>query len=122
MDENSDVVSQFFAAYAKALLDRDVEAIAAHYAVPALIEFPGQRIVVTEAAQTVDFFARALAQYVKVTEADAVFEIAAAADHSIWVEVTWDYHGAVLGERNMYQLVRIDGGWKIAVLTPLSLS
>lgn len=39
--------------------------------------------------------------------------------HSIWVDVTWTYHGGAPDERNMYQLVRTDEGWKIAVLTPL---
>lgn len=122
MDENNEVATEFFAAYAKALLDRDAEAIAAHYAVPALIEFPGQRIVVTDAAQTVEFFAGAFAQYEGVTEADAVVEVVAATGHSIWADVSWDYHGAASSERNMYQLVRIEDEWKIAVLTPLSLN
>lgn len=122
MDENNEVATEFFAAYAQALLDRDAEAIAAHYAVPALIEFPGQRIVVTDAAQSVKFFAGAFAQYEGVTEADAAVEVTAATGHSIWADVTWDYHEAARGERNMYQLVRIEDEWKIAVLTPLGSS
>lgn len=122
MDENNEVATEFFSAYARTLLDRDAEAIAAHYAVPALIESPGQRILVTDAAQTIEFFARAFAQYEGVAEADPAVEVVAATEHSIWADVTWDYRGAASGERSMDQLVRTEGGLKIAVLTPLSMS
>ena len=122
MDENNEVATELFAAYARALLDRDAEAIAAHYAVPTLIEFPGQRILVTDSAQTIEFFAGAFAQYEGVTEAGPAVEVVAATEHSIWADVTWDYRGAAPGERSMYQLVRTKGGLKIAVLTPLSMS
>ncbi|MGO3023873.1 MAG: hypothetical protein ACTIIH_11615 [Brevibacterium sp.] len=53
------------------------------------------------------------------TTGDTAVEVAASTAHSIWVDVTWTYHGGALDERNMYQLVRTDEGWKIAVLTPL---
>lgn len=46
---------------------------------------------------------------------------AASTGHSIWADVTWKYQGGAPDERNMYQLVRTDAGWKIAVLTPLEL-
>lgn len=39
---------------------------------------------------------------------------------SIWADVTWAYDGGVPSERNMYQLVHGDDGWRIAVLTPLA--
>lgn len=121
MDENNEVHVQFFDAYTRALLDRNAAAIADHYAVPALIEFPGQRILVTAAAQTESFFDSAFGQYSDVTEAEAEVTVAASAEHSIWADVTWRYQGGAPDERNMYQLVRTDGGWKIAVLTPLPL-
>lgn len=122
MDENKEVHTQFFDAYTRALLDRDAAAIADRYAVPALIEFPGQRILVTDAGQTEQFFAQAFGQYEGVTGADAAVTVAASTGHSIWADVTWRYQGGgAPDERNMYQLVQIDDGWKIAVLTPLTL-
>ncbi|WP_181273957.1 nuclear transport factor 2 family protein [Brevibacterium oceani] len=121
MDENKEVHTQFFDAYTRALLDRDATAIADHYAVPALIEFPGQRILVTDAGQTEQFFAQAFGQYEGVTEIDADVAVVASIGHSIWADVTWRYRGGAPDERNMYQLVQIDDGWKIAVLTPLTL-
>lgn len=121
MDENSEVHTQFFDAYTRALLDRDAAAIADHYAVPALIEFPGQRILVTDAEQTKSFFESAFEQYEKVTDVDVVATVAASTGHSIWADVTWKYQGGAPDERNMYQLVCTDAGWKIAVLTPLEL-
>jgi len=127
MDENNDVHTEFFDSYTRAVIDRDAAAIAAHYAVPALIEFPGQRILVTDAGQTEGFFAQAFGQYEGVTELDADVAVAAATEHSIWADVTWKYSGGgadsdvAPDERNMYQLVQVDDGWKIAVLTPLEL-
>ena len=41
---NSTIVQQFFDSYTRALLGRDSKAIAEHYAVPALIEFPERPI------------------------------------------------------------------------------
>lgn len=121
MDENSEVHTTFFGTYSRALLNRDAAAIADHYAVPAQIEFPDQRITVTDAKQTEEFFAGAFGQYADVTDADAAIEVVARTGHSIWADVTWRYHGAAPDERNMYQLVRISERWKIAVLTPLRL-
>lgn len=122
MDENNEVHTEFFATYTRALLDRDAATIAAHYTVPALIEFPGQRILVTDSRQTEDFFTGAFGQYAEVTQADADIKVAAQTDHSIWADVTWHYHGGAPDERNMYQLVITEEGWKIAVLTPLALA
>lgn len=69
MSENtaSTAATEFFDSYRRALLDRDAAGIAAHYAVPALIEFPGQAIAVSDAAQTKSFFASAFDQYADVT-------------------------------------------------------
>lgn len=113
------VAQQFFDTYTRALLDRDAAAIADHYAVPALIEFPGQRFAVSDRTQTVEFFAGAFGQYEGVSVADAAIDVVAATGHSLWVDVTWSYDGEVPGERNLYQLVRTEAGWKIGVLTPL---
>ena len=46
------VAGAFFATYAEALLRRDADAIAEHYATPALIEFPQAASPVSERAQT----------------------------------------------------------------------
>lgn len=93
MNEDNEVHTQFFDAYTRALIDRDVSAIADHYAVPALIEFPGQRILVTEVAQTESFFASAFGQYSGVTEVDVDVTVAASTEHSIWADVSWKYQG-----------------------------
>ncbi|MCA9858526.1 MAG: hypothetical protein KC438_02345, partial [Thermomicrobiales bacterium] len=116
----SRIAEAFFEAYQRALLDRDAPRIASHYAVPALIEFPGQAIPVSSSEQTEQFFRGAFAQYQGVTEAHAAIVVVAATGHSIWADVTWTYDGDVAGERNLYQLVHTDGAWKIAVLTPLN--
>jgi ketosteroid isomerase-like protein len=113
------VAREFFDGYTRALLDRDVAAIAAHYAVPALIEFPDQAIAVSDTSQTEAFFAGAFGQYEGVTTASAAVDVVAATGHSVWADVTWSYDGGVPGERSMYQLVRTGDGWKIAVLTPV---
>src|SRR5699024_4190037 len=122
MNENNDVHTEFFDTYTRALIDRDAAAIADHYAVPALIEFPGQRISVTDASQTEIVFAGAFDQYEAVTEVDAAVSAIASTGHSIWADVTLRYHGRAPDERNMYQLEQTDDGWKIAVLTPLTLA
>ena len=116
---NSTIVQQFFDSYTRALLDRDAKAIAEHYAVPALIEFPEQAIAVSDARQTEEFFAGAFGQYEGVSRSDAAVEVVAATGHSIWADVSWHHHGGVPDERSMYQLVRNDDKWTIAVLTPL---
>src|SRR5699024_952761 len=104
MNEDNDVHTEFFYSYARALIDRDAAAIADHYAVPALIEFPGQRISVTDAGQTESFFAGVFGQYEAVTEVDAAVSVIASTGHSIWADVTWRYHGGAPDERIMYQL------------------
>lgn len=87
MNENNEVHTEFFANYTRALLDRDAAAIVAHYAVPALTEFPGQRILVTDARQTKDFFAGAFGQYAEVVQANADINVVAKTDHRIWADV-----------------------------------
>lgn len=116
---NNTVAREFFETYANALLSRDAHRIADHYSVPALIEFPGQPIAVSDVSQTEAFFAGAFDQYEGVSEARTTIAVVAESSHSIWADVTWSYDGVTPGERNMYQLVRTGPGWKIAVLTPL---
>jgi hypothetical protein len=118
MDANQ-TAEAFFKTYRRALLDRDAAAIANLYAVPALIEFPGQAIPVADTGQTEDFFASAFDQYADVTTTDFSLTVVAATAHSIWADVAWDHHGGAPDERNMYQLIGVGDGWKIAVLTPL---
>lgn len=121
MDAYETIARQFFDTYTRGLLDRDARVIASHYAVPALIVFPGQAIVVSDASQTEEFFVRAVDQYEGVFAADATVDVVAATEYSIWADVAWTYDGGVPNERNMYQLVRDGEDWKIAVLTPLEL-
>jgi hypothetical protein len=115
------IAREFFETYTRALLDRDAEAIAALYAVPALIAFPGRLIAVADRGQTAAFFASAFGQYDGVTDARPAVDVVAEARHSVWADVTWTYTGPAPGERNMYQLLRgEDGNWRIGVLTPLA--
>ncbi|WP_395725912.1 hypothetical protein [Nakamurella sp.] len=117
MDTDPTVVA-FFQRYATALLDRDEDTIATMYAVPGLILFPGQSLVVDDPELTRRFFAGNWGQYDGVTEAVPELEVIAAADHSAWVKVDWRYGGQVR-EHFVYQLVRHPTGeWQIAVLTP----
>lgn len=82
------IAGEFFETYTRALLDRDAAAIAAHYAVPSLIEFPDQRIVVFEAAQTENFFRTAFEQYEGITRADADIDVVEKTGHSVWAAVS----------------------------------
>lgn len=112
------IAREFLRDYTQALLSRDARALAAHYAVPALIEAPSGRLTLSDSVQAEQFFAAALGPYEQVTAAEAVMTLVAGTDHSIWIEATWTYDQAP-SERDMYQLVAVDGSWKIAVLTPL---
>jgi len=111
-------IAQFFDDYAAALLARDEHAIAAMYAVPSLILFPGQSIAVSDAAQTEQFFASAWGQYEGVATIEHEIAVLAEAPGSVWADVTW-MHGGVPRERFTYQLVGTDDAWQIAVLTPM---
>jgi hypothetical protein len=62
-------VDQFFERCAAALLARDEKTIAQMYAVPSLILFPGNTILVGDAKQTEEFFAASWTQYEGVNEA-----------------------------------------------------
>lgn len=117
MTEN-ETATEFFDRYRSALLDRDAEAVARLYAVPALILFPGQTIAVTDAAQTEQFFGSAWAQYEGITDTRVELRVPAETSGSVWADVTW-HHDNATSERLMYQLVNTDDGWRIAVLTPL---
>ena len=113
------IAREFFDSYTRALLDRDAKAIAEHYAVPALIEFPEQAIAVSDARQTEEFFAGAFGQYEGVSTTRATIKVVAETGHSIWADVTWTHDAGAPQERLLYQLCRNDDKWTIAVLTPL---
>lgn len=114
------IATEFFRTYARALLDRDVKAIANHYAVPALIAAPGQLIAVSDATQTVAFFESAFGQYEGISDINPVVDVVATTRHSLWADVIWSYDGTA-AERNMYQLAQVGAHWKIVVLTPRDL-
>ena len=116
---DSTIAQQFFASYTRALLDRDAKAIAEHYAVPALIEFPDHPIAVSDVSQTEQFFSGAFGQYEAVSTTHATIKVVAETGHSIWADVTWTHDAGVPSEHFIYQLVRDIESWKIAVLTPL---
>src|SRR5699024_2100521 len=122
MNENNDVHTEFFDTYARALIDRAAAAIADHYAAPAIIEFPGRRISGPVAGPTESVLGRAGRQDDAVTGVDTGVSVIPPTGQSIRGDVTWRYHGGAPDERNMYQLVQTDDGWKIAVLTPLTVA
>ena len=119
MTDDSDTADEFFTRYAAALLARDAKAIASMYAVPSLILFPGQSILVSEATQTEDFFASSWSQYQGVDAIDKQIVIMGKAPGSLWADVTWSYGGKAQ-ERFCYQLVAAPDGYRIAVLTPMA--
>lgn len=111
-----DTVEKFFATYQAGLLARDEKRIAALYAVPSLILFPGTAIAVSDPAQTEQFFAGSWDQYAGVTEAEHRIRVMGEAPGTVWADVTWRYDGADR-ERFCYQLVERPQGWQIGVLT-----
>lgn len=119
--EITEITESFFAGYEAALLAFDAVAVADHYAVPALVLFPGQAIAVSDRAQTEQFFASAWEQYHGVTSARRETKVLAATDHAIWADVRWSYPSAE-PERFCYQLARVGEDWKVAVLTPLPIA
>jgi len=120
MTDTNTLASQFFDHYAAALMARDEKAIAAMYAVPSLILFPGQSILVTDPVQTEEFFAAAWSQYEGVESAPTKqMTIMGEGPGSVWADVTWSYHGKPR-ERFCYQLIAGPNGYQIAVLTPLA--
>ena len=119
MDEAIDFAHEFFRIYTDALLARDADGLADLYAVPALIAFPQQSIVVTDAAQTREFFASSWEQYHGVTEVEPAIEVLSSCPHSIWADVEWTYDGEPR-ERFVYQLLNDGDRWQVGVLTPLS--
>lgn len=121
MTETQRRTDEFFEHYQSALLARDEKAIAKMYAIPSLILFPGQSLVVTDPEQTERFFAMAWDQYDGVTAVDRELEIMGEAPGTVWAVVTWTYDGSPR-ERFCYQLVGGPTGNQIAVLTPMTLS
>jgi len=111
--------NEFFERYAAALVARDEKSIARMYAVPALILFPGQSVLVSDARQTEEFFAASWSQYEGVDAAQPQIVIMGEAPGSVWADVTWFFDGQVQ-ERFCYQLVAGPDGYQVAVLTPLT--
>jgi hypothetical protein len=119
MINTDDKPQAFFERYAAALLARDEKAVAAMYAVPSLILFPGRSIVVSEARQTEEFFASAWRQHDGVDAVEKKIVIMGEAPGSVWADVTW-FHDDQERERFCYQLVPGAGGYQIAVLTAMT--
>jgi hypothetical protein len=121
MNDTKTTVEKFFDRYAAALLARDEWTMGQLYAVPALILFPGNSLVVSDGAQTERFFASSWAQYDGVDAVTKHTNVMAEAPGTVWADVTWSYDGQPR-ERFCYQLVGSGDEQHIAVLTPMSLS
>lgn len=119
MTDTNENVDRFFERYASALLARDAKAMAAMYAVPSLLLFPGQSIPVSDANQTEEFFASSWGQYEGVDAVDKQIVVMGEAPGSVWADVTWSYGGQPR-ERFCYQLVEGTEGYQVAVLTPMA--
>lgn len=119
MTEINENVDQFFERHPAALLARDAKAVAAMYAVPSLIIFPGKSIPVSYPHQTEAFFASSWGQYDGIDDIDKQIVVMGEAPGSVWADVTWSYGGQPR-ERFCYQLVQGTEGFQIAVLTPLA--
>lgn len=100
------------------MLARDEQTIARLYAVPSLILFPGNPIVVSDATQTEQFFASSWDQYDGVDALTRHIDVMAEAPGTVWADVTWSYDGEPR-ERFCYQLVDSGDEHQIAVLTPM---
>jgi hypothetical protein len=111
-------VNEFFERYATALLARDARRVAGMYSVPSLIVFPGNIIPVSDSMQTEAFFASSWDQYEGVDSVDKKIRVMAEGPGTVWADVTWTYRGGPQ-ERFCYQLVEGEGGYQIAVLTPM---
>jgi hypothetical protein len=119
MTVTEEKAAKFFERYAAALLARDAKAIAAMYAVPSLVLFPGNSIPVSDPGQTEEFFASSWDQYTGIHEIEKKIVIMGAASGFVWADVTWSYGGQPR-ERFCYQLVERTDGYQIAVLTYLA--
>lgn len=111
-------VEAFFKKYAAALLARDARALASMYAVPSLIVFPGNRLAVSDSAQSEQFFASSFGQYDGVDSITKSISIMGESASGVWADVAWSYDGQQR-ERFCYQLVEPAAGYQIAVLTPM---
>lgn len=114
----NDKVEAFFEKYTAALLARDAKALALMYAVPSLIVFPGNRLVVSDPAQGEQFFTSSFAQYDGVDSIEKSISIMAESPSNVWANVAWSYDGQQR-ERFCYQLVEAEAGYQIAVLSPM---
>lgn len=113
------IAHDFFDNYRDALLSHDPDRIAGFYSCPALVAAPGNTIGVTDPEQTRKFFAAAVGQYEDVHDAAFHCSVVQATEHSVWVDVTWEYVGQAPSEQFCYQLIRTGENWLIGVLTPL---
>lgn len=113
------ITTEFFERYTDALLARDEQAVARLYAVPALLVFPQQTIAIGSPEEAAAVFGAAWPQYEGVTSTRPEITVSAETDHSIWADVTW-HHDNGGTEHQLYQLVYLAGGWRVAVLTPLA--
>lgn len=118
--DTTEKVAEFFEGYAAALLARDAKAIAAMYAVPSLILFPGNSIPVNDAKQTEQFFDSSWEQYEGIEGVDKRITVMGEAPASVWADVTWSYGGRPR-ERFCYQLIEAGDGYEVAVLTPMEM-
>jgi hypothetical protein len=125
MDITGDL-NALFETYSKLLSEGDVEHIARLYAYPALIVAPHTRLVVQDAAQTRGYFAGGLENYARQGVVSTHPTVTWTDQPSRGIALAYvtfsnlDAAGEEVNhERYCYQLVQLDGWWKISVVTPL---
>lgn len=125
MDISGDV-SALFETYSSLLADGDLEHLARLYTYPAMVVAPHARLVVQDPGQTRHYFAGGLEAYAQhgiTTSHPSVTWTDQPARGIALAYVTFrnlDAEGnEVNQERYCYQLVQVDGWWKISVVTPL---
>ncbi|SDB92461.1 SnoaL-like domain-containing protein [Raineyella antarctica] len=125
MDISGDL-NALFETYSKLLSEGDVEHIARLYAYPAMVVAPHARLVVQDAGQTRGYFSGGLDKYAQQGIVSSHPSVSWSDQPSRGIAVAYvnfSNHDAagneVNQERYLYQLVQVDGWWKISVVTPL---
>ena len=126
MDTTKTNVTAFFEAYARALSENDLDALADCYHYPSLAVTRLGCQAIDSPDTTRDFFAQnARAYHERDIHAVRIARVRATYDQDgLWVgfadlENVSDAAGLVGVEHNAYQLVLVDEHWRIAVTTPL---
>jgi len=116
-------IEAFFTDYAKALGDRDIGKIAAHWGVPALVLSDEGAVAVGKFEEVEAFFASSMAQYEGVAAARAkIASSETLSDTVVACQIEWSHEdaaGVVVGGEAGHYTLRSDGrSLRIHAYTP----